>query len=69
MRVISSSMEVDMNRFVITVLVTLATGQLAHAGSTRPQGTLNQSSVYEQTLKFPLHPARLELAREAPVKR
>jgi hypothetical protein len=59
-------MEIHMNKFVITVLVTLATWQLAHAESTRPQGVLNQSSVYEQTLKFPLHPARLEWRRNAP---
>jgi hypothetical protein len=29
-------------------------------------GTINQASVYESTLKFYLHPARLELGIEAP---
>ena len=35
----------------------------------RTPSTMNQASVYESTLKFYLHPARLELGIEAPRER
>jgi hypothetical protein len=40
----------------------------AHAADPveRTPSTMNQASVYESTLKFYLHPARLELGIEAP---
>jgi hypothetical protein len=46
---------------VLTSTPARATDPVEHS-----PGTINQASVYESTLKFYLHPARLELGIEAP---
>jgi hypothetical protein len=49
----------------------ILTAAPAHAADTveRAPSTMNQASVYESTLKFYLHPARLELGSEPPRER
>jgi hypothetical protein len=48
-----------------TILVAAALCATNSALAREPQ-TINQPSVYEQTMKFYLHPAHLSLASEAP---
>ena len=57
--------------FAAAVTGAVLTSAPAHATDPveRPLSTMNQASVYESTLKFYLHPARLELGIEAPRKR
>jgi hypothetical protein len=57
-----------MNKLIITsaAVLSLATLQPALADPARPQSVMNQTSVYETTLKFLLHPARLEWTDVAP---
>ena len=59
-----------MNKLVITstALLSLAALQPVLAEPARPQSVMNQTSVYETTLKFFLHPARLEWTDVAPTR-
>ena len=50
---------------VRTILVAAALCAANGALAREPQ-TINQASVYEETMKFYLHPAHLNLASEAP---
>jgi predicted PP-loop superfamily ATPase len=57
--------------FGAAVTGAILTATPAHAADSveRAQSTMNQASVYESTLKFYLHPARLELGSEPPRER
>jgi len=59
-----------MNKLVITAtaLLSLAALQPVLADPLRPQSVMNQTGVYETTLKFFLHPARLEWTDVAPTR-
>lgn len=57
-----------MNKLVITALLSLAALQPVLADPARPQSVMNQTGVYETTLKFFLHPARLEWTDVAPTR-
>jgi hypothetical protein len=60
-----------MNKLVIasTAVLSLAALQPALADPAGPQSVMNQTGVYETTLKFFLHPARLEWTDVAPTRR
>ncbi len=59
-----------MNKLVIAsaAVLSLAALQPALADPARPQSVMNQTGVYETTLKFFLHPARLEWTDVAPTR-
>ncbi|MGH8729763.1 MAG: hypothetical protein ACREV9_16760 [Burkholderiales bacterium] len=59
-----------MNKLVIasTALLSLTALQPVFADPARPQSVMNQTSVYETTLKFFLHPSRLEWTEVAPTR-
>ena len=59
-----------MNKLVIasTALLSLAALQPVLVDPARPQSVMNQTGVYETTLKFFLHPARLEWTDVAPTR-
>ena len=59
-----------MNKLVIasTALLSLTALQPSLADPARPESVMNQTGVYETTLKFFLHPARLEWTDVAPTR-
>jgi len=59
-----------MNQLVIAsaAVLSLAAWQPALADSVRPQSVMNQTGGYETTLKFFLHPARLDWTDVAPTR-
>lgn len=59
-----------MNKLFIacTALLSLAASQPALADPARQQSVMNQTGVYETTLKFFLHPARLDWTDVAPTR-
>lgn len=52
----------------VTGTILIGTPARAEDPVERTPSTMNQASVYESTLKFYLHPARLELGLEPPRK-
>jgi len=53
-------------RAAACALAALTAMCVSHSAAARDTGIINQASVYEQTMKFYLHPAHLYWSSEAP---